>query len=101
MTWRQMPFATRLQVFTTGSLSMMLDPRSVKSSTSATTFHGFCLPVGVLWQVGAGQTMGRPSVRPIMYRRLRVVPAPALAAMRTWCSTWQPMPRTRADLGTH
>jgi hypothetical protein len=81
-TCRQQPLATWRIVFTAIGLSRkMVRPRLLQSMHSAALRHGCCLPVGILWRFAAGQTIGLPSLRATRYRRLRMVGAPALAAI--------------------
>ncbi|MCY1375012.1 hypothetical protein D9M69_623920 [compost metagenome] len=99
--WRQKPLATRRLVLATRRSSMIDLPRSLKSMHSAAGRQGSWPFFGFSWRFGSGQMTGRPSVRPTMKRRLRMVGAPALEARRSRHSTFAPRPRTSAALGTH
>ncbi|MNV56260.1 hypothetical protein D3C71_1485330 [compost metagenome] len=87
-TCRQQPLATRRMVFTAIGLSRkIVRPRLLQSMHSAAVRQGCCFAVGTLWRVGAGQTIGFPSLRATRYRRFRIVGALAFAAMRSRHST--------------
>ncbi|MOA14192.1 hypothetical protein D3C78_1342780 [compost metagenome] len=68
---------------------------------SAAARHASWPGFGFSCRFGVVHTIGRPSVRPIMNRRLRMVGAPALDALRSRHCTSQPRPCTRSRMGTH